>query len=147
MLRHLLAGEYHICLLYSEPGAGSDLAAVQTRADRDGEEWVVNGQKVWTSGALQATHGLLVARTNWDVPKRRGITYFLLPMDQDGVEVRPIKQMTGHSSFNEVFLTNARVPDSLRISALDDGWRVLQTGAGRRADGHGRRPAPACGAG
>ena len=73
------------------------------------------------------THGLLVARTNWDVPKRRGITYFLLPMDQDGVEVRPIKQMTGHSSFNEVFLTNARVPDSLRISALDDGWRVLQT--------------------
>ena len=127
VLRKLLTGEYHICLLYSEPGAGSDLAAVQTRAERDGDEWVVNGQKVWTSGASEATHGLLVARTNWEVPKRRGITYFLLPMRQDGVEVRPIKQMTGHSSFNEVFFTNARVPDSLRISAVEDGWRVLQT--------------------
>jgi alkylation response protein AidB-like acyl-CoA dehydrogenase len=127
VLRKLLTGEYRTCLLYSEPGAGSDLAALQTRADRDGEEWVVNGQKVWTSGARQATHGLLAARTNWDVPKRRGITYFLLPMDQDGVEIRPIKQMTGQASFNEVFFTNARVPDSLRISALEDGWRVLQT--------------------
>ncbi len=144
VLRNLLTGDYHICLLYSEPGAGSDLAAVQTRADRDGEEWVVNGQKVWTSGAMQATHGLLVARTNWDVPKRRGITYFLLPMDQDGVEIRPIKQMTGHANFNEVFLTNARVPDSLRISALDDGWRVLQTALAVERMGMGgglRRPA------
>jgi alkylation response protein AidB-like acyl-CoA dehydrogenase len=127
VLRKLLTGEYRTCLLYSEPGAGSDLAALQTRADRDGEEWVVNGQKVWTSGARQATHGLLAARTNWDVPKRRGITYFLLPMRQDGVEIRPIKQMTGQASFNEVFFTNARVPESLRISALEDGWRVLQT--------------------
>ena len=127
VLRKLLTGEYRTCLLYSEPGAGSDLAALQTRADRDGEEWVVNGQKVWTSGARQATHGLLAARTNWDVPKRRGITYFLLPMRQDGVEIRPIKQMTGQASFNEVFFTNARVPDILRISALEDGWRVLQT--------------------
>lgn len=127
VLRKLLTGEFRTCLLYSEPGAGSDLAALQTRADRDGEEWVVNGQKVWTSGARQATHGLLAARTNWDVPKRRGITYFLLPMRQDGVEIRPIKQMTGQASFNEVFFTNARVPDSLRISALEDGWRVLQT--------------------
>jgi alkylation response protein AidB-like acyl-CoA dehydrogenase len=144
VLHNLLTGDYHICLLYSEPGAGSDLAAVQTRADRDGEEWVVNGQKVWTSGALQATHGLLVARTNWDVPKRRGITYFLLPMDQDGVEIRPIKQMTGHANFNEVFLTNARVPDSLRISAPDDGWRVLQTALAVERMGMGgglRRPA------
>ena len=143
VLRNLLTGDYHICLLYSEPGAGSDLAAVQTRADRDGEEWVVNRQKVWTSGAMQATHGLLVARTNWDVPKRRGITYFLLPMDQDGVEIRPIKQMTGHANFNEVFLTNARVPDSLRISALDDGWRVLQTALAVERMGMGgglRRP-------
>jgi alkylation response protein AidB-like acyl-CoA dehydrogenase len=144
VLRELLTSGYHICLLYSEPGAGSDLAAVQTRADRDGDEWVVNGQKVWTSGAREATHGLLVARTNWDVPKRRGITYFLLPMRQDGVEVRPIKQMTGHSSFNEVFLTNARVADSLRISALDDGWRVLQTALAVERMGMGgglRRPA------
>jgi alkylation response protein AidB-like acyl-CoA dehydrogenase len=127
VLRKLLTGEYRTCLLYSEPGAGSDLAALQTRADRDGEEWVVNGQKVWTSGARQATHGLLAARTNWDVPKCRGITYFLLPMRQDGVEIRPIKQMTGQATFNEVFFTNARVPESLRISAVEDGWRVLQT--------------------
>jgi alkylation response protein AidB-like acyl-CoA dehydrogenase len=144
VLRKLLTGEYHICLLYSEPGAGSDLAALQTRADRDGEEWVVNGQKVWTSGAREATHGLLAARTNWDVPKRRGITYFLLPMRQEGVEVRPIRQMTGHASFNEVFFTNARVPDSLRISAVEDGWRVLQTALAVERMGMGggiRRPA------
>src|SRR5580704_16354381 len=127
VLRNLLTGDYHICLLYSEPGAGSDLAAVQTRADRDGEEWVVNGQKVWTSGARQATHGLLAARTNWDVPKHKGITYFLLPMRQPGVEVRPIKQMTGHQTFNEVFFNDARLPDSLRISEVNDGWRVLNS--------------------
>ena len=142
VLRKLLTGEYRTCLLYSEPGAGSDLAAVQTRADRDGEEWVVNGQKVWTSGARQATHGLLAARTNWDVPKRRGITYFLLPMRQDGVEIRPIKQMTGQSTFNEVFFTNARVPD---IPADQRPGRWLAGPAdrpGRRADEHGRRPAP-----
>jgi alkylation response protein AidB-like acyl-CoA dehydrogenase len=126
-LRRILTGEYRTCLLYSEPGAGSDLAGLQTRAERDGDEWIVNGQKVWTSGAKTATHGLLAARTDWDVPKRRGITYFLFPMEQPGVEVRPIKQMTGHASFNEVFLTDTRVPDSLRISALNDGWRVLQT--------------------
>ena len=145
VLRKLLTGEYHTCLLYSEPGAGSDLAAVQTRADRDGEEWVVNGQKVWTSGGRQATHGLLAARTNWDVPKRRGITYFLLPMRQDGVEIRPIKQMTGQANFNEVFFTNARVPDSLRISAVEDGWRVLQTALAveRMMMGGGIRRAPA----
>jgi alkylation response protein AidB-like acyl-CoA dehydrogenase len=145
VLRKLLTGEYRTCLLYSEPGAGSDLAGLQTRADRDGEEWVVNGQKVWTSGARQSTHGLLAARTNWDVPKRRGITYFLLPMRQEGVEIRPIKQMTGHSSFNEVFFTNARVPDSLRISATEDGWRVLQTALAveRMSMGGGLRRAPA----
>ena len=145
VLRKLLTGEYRTCLLYSEPGAGSDLAAVQTRADRDGEEWVVNGQKVWTSGGRQATHGLLAARTNWDVPKRRGITYFLLPMRQDGVEIRPIKQMTGQANFNEVFFTNARVPDSLRISAVEDGWRVLQTALAveRMMMGGGIRRAPA----
>ncbi len=125
VLPKLLTGEYRTCLLYSEPGAGSDLGGLQTRADRDGAEWIVNGQKVWTSGARTATHGLLAARTNWDVPKHRGITYFLLPMQQPGVEVRPIKQMTGHQTFNEVFFTDARVPDSLRISEVDDGWRVL----------------------
>jgi alkylation response protein AidB-like acyl-CoA dehydrogenase len=127
VLRKLLTGEYRTCLLYSEPGAGSDIAGLQTHAQRDGAEWIVNGQKVWTSGARTATHGLLAARTNWDVPKHRGITYFLLPMEQPGVEVRPIKQMTGHQTFNEVFFTDARVPDSLRISEVNDGWRVLNS--------------------
>ncbi len=127
VVRKLLTGEYRTCLLYSEPGAGSDIAGLQTRADRDGAEWIVNGQKVWTSGAMTATHGLLAARTNWDVPKHKGITYFLLPMRQPGVEVRPIKQMTGHQTFNEVFFNDARLPDSLRISEVNDGWRVLNS--------------------
>ena len=128
VLRKLLTSEYRPCLLYSEPGADTDLAAVQTRAERDGDEWVINGQKVWTTDARQATHGLLVARTNWDVPKRRGITYFMLPMQQEGVDVRPIKQMNGRAEFNEVFLTDVRVPDFMRIGPVEDGWRILQTG-------------------
>lgn len=126
ILRELLTGRFQICLLYSEPGSGSDLAALQTNAQRDGDEWVVNGQKVWTSEARGATYGLLAARTNWDVPKHRGITYFLLPMSQEGVVVRPIRQMTGHAHFNEVFLTDARVSDQLRISPVDGGWKVMQ---------------------
>jgi alkylation response protein AidB-like acyl-CoA dehydrogenase len=115
------------CLLYSEPGAGSDLASLQTRADRHGDEWVVNGQKVWTSGAVGATYGLLAARTDWDVPKHKGISFFVCPMNQPGVEIRPIKQINRGSGFNEVFLTDARVPDALRIGNVNDGWRVLQT--------------------
>ncbi len=126
-LRPLLLGEMVTCLLYSEPGAGSDLAAVQTRAERDGEEWVVNGQKVWTTLAHEADYGLLIARTDWDTPKHKGLTFFVFPLDQDGVEVRPIRQMTGDSEFNEVFFTDARVPDAGRIGAVNDGWRVLQT--------------------
>ncbi len=121
----LLTGEFRTCLLYSEPGAGSDLAGLQTRADRDGEEWLVNGQKVWVSAARQATHGLLPARTNWDAPKHRGITFFLLPMNQAGIEIYPIKQMTGDAIFNEVLLTDVRVSDQHRISDVNDGWRVL----------------------
>ena len=128
VLKRFLTAEYQMCLLYSEPGAGSDLAAVQTRAERDGDEWLVNGQKVWTSGGHTATHGLLVARTDWDVPKHKGLTYFVIDMKQPGVEVRPIKQMTGESHFNEVFFTDARVPDAHRIGDVNDGWRVLQTG-------------------
>ncbi|HEV3312243.1 MAG TPA: acyl-CoA dehydrogenase family protein, partial [Chloroflexota bacterium] len=121
----LLTGEYRTCLLYSEPGAGSDLAGLQTRADRDGDEWVISGHKVWVSAALQATHGLLPARTNWDVPKHKGITFFLLPMDQPGLDISPIKQMTGDSVFNEVVLNDVRVRDGLRISEIDGGWPVL----------------------
>ena len=126
-LRPLLTNESTWCLLYSEPGAGSDLAAVQTRAERDGDEWVVNGQKVWTSFAHQASHGLLIARTNWDVPKHLGITFFFFPMRQPGVEVRPLRQITGGAHFNEVFLTDARVADADRVGEVDAGWRVLQT--------------------
>jgi alkylation response protein AidB-like acyl-CoA dehydrogenase len=116
-----------MCLLYSEPGAGSDLAGLQTRADRDGDEWIVNGQKVWTSQAHRADFGMLIARTDWDVPKHRGITFFWFPMRQPGVEVRPIRQITNEAHFNEVFITNGRVPDANRLGDLNDGWRVLQT--------------------
>ena len=126
VVRDLLFGARG-CLLYSEPGAGSDLASLQTRADRHGDEWVVNGQKVWTSGAVGAMYGLLAARTDWDVPKHKGITFFVCPMNQPGVEIRPIKQINRGSGFNEVFLTDARVPDALRIGNVNDGWRVLQT--------------------
>jgi alkylation response protein AidB-like acyl-CoA dehydrogenase len=126
-IRPLLLDEVRMCLLYSEPGAGSDLAGLQTRADRDGDEWVVNGQKVWTSGAAKADFGMLIARTNWDVPKHRGISFFFFPMKQPGVEVRPLKQVTGESHFNEVFITDGRVPDANRLGDAGQGWRVLQT--------------------
>ena len=126
-LRRLLLDEVAMCLLYSEPGAGSDLAGVRTTAERDGDEWVVNGQKVWTSGGRDAEFGMLIARTDWDQPKHRGITFFWFPMRQPGVEVRPLRQMTGDSRFNEVFITDARVPDSHRLGDLNKGWWVLQT--------------------
>ena len=123
----LLRGEIAMCLLYSEPGAGSDLAGLRTRADRDGDRYVVNGQKVWTSGAATADYGMLVARTNWDVPKHRGISFFFCPMKQPGVQVRPLRQVTGESQFNEVFLTDAVVPAENLLGAENEGWRVLQT--------------------
>jgi alkylation response protein AidB-like acyl-CoA dehydrogenase len=129
-VRPLALGEHRGCLLYSEPGAGSDLAAVQTRADRDGDDWVITGQKVWTSGAAQATHGLLVARSDWDVPKHQGLTFFWFPMRQPGVDVRPIRQVTGGAEFNEVFLDGARVPDANRLGEPGGGWRVLLTALG-----------------
>jgi len=129
-VRALAVGDLRGCLLYSEPGAGSDLAALQTRAERDGDRWVVDGQKVWTSGAREATHGFLVARTDWDVPKHRGLTFFWLPLDQPGVDIRPIHQVTGGAEFNEVFLDHAVVSDADRIGDVDGGWRVLQTALG-----------------
>lgn len=123
-LRRIVTGEDKWCQLFSEPGSGSDLAGLTCHAELSGDEWIVNGQKVWNTGAHVAAYGLLMARTNWDVPKHRGITYFVLPMKQDGVEVRPIKQMNGYQSFNEVFITDARIPADFVVGDQGDGWRV-----------------------
>ncbi len=122
----IVAGEIW-CQLFSEPGAGSDLASVQTRAERDGDEWVVNGQKVWTSGAHIARYGILIARTDPSVPKHSGLTYFVINMDQPGIDVRPIREMTGRAIFNEVYLTDARIPAENQIGGLGEGWGVALT--------------------
>jgi alkylation response protein AidB-like acyl-CoA dehydrogenase len=127
LLEPILSGEHMWCQLLSEPGAGSDLAGLHTRAVRDGDEWVVNGQKVWSSGAHYAHFGILLARTNLDVPKHRGLTCFACPMDIPGIEPRPLRQMTGAANFNEVFLTDARIADEWRIGGVDDGWSVART--------------------
>jgi alkylation response protein AidB-like acyl-CoA dehydrogenase len=127
LLRDFLTERASTCLLYSEPGAGSDLAGVHATAVRDGDKWIVNGQKVWTSGAATADYGLLLARTDWDVPKHKGLSFFILPMKQPGIEVRPLVQITDESHFNEVFISDAEVSDDYLVGGTGNGWRVLQT--------------------
>jgi len=126
-LRRILTGEDAWCQLFSEPGSGSDLAGATTRADFDGERWIVNGQKVWTTSAHHADFGLLLARTDWDVPKHDGLSYFVLDMRQDAVEVRPLRQMNGHASFNQVFFTDAVIPPENQVSTTGNGWKVAMT--------------------
>ncbi|MGD9792825.1 MAG: acyl-CoA dehydrogenase family protein [Acidimicrobiia bacterium] len=126
-LRPLFTGEEVWCQLFSEPGAGSDVASLATRAVRDGDEWIVNGQKVWTTLAHLARWGMLVARTDTEAVKHAGLSYFVVDMHAPGVEVRPLRQMTGEAEFNEVYFTDARVPDAERLGNVGDGWRVSLT--------------------
>jgi len=138
LVRPTVTAEIMWCQLFSEPGAGSDLAGLSTRAEPDGAGgWLVTGQKVWSTGAATADFGLLLARTDVDVPKHEGITAFALPMRQPGVQVRPLRQMNGHASFNEVFLDEARVPAGNVIGQPGDGWRVARATLARE-----RRLAP-----
>lgn len=126
-LRRILTGEDTWCQLFSEPGSGSDLAGALTRAEMKGNKWIINGQKVWTTSAHKADYGLLLARTDWDVPKHAGLSYFVLDMHQPGVQVHPLRQMNGHASFNQVFITDAEIAPEMQVSKLGNGWAVATT--------------------
>lgn len=129
-----MRAEWWCCQLFSEPGAGSDLAGLGCRAERDGDEWVINGQKVWSSGAQYSEWGELIARSDVDAPKHKGMTAFLVPLEGEGIEVRPIKQMSGGTSFNEVFFSDFRVPDTNRLGPVGEGWKVALTTLGFERD-------------
>jgi alkylation response protein AidB-like acyl-CoA dehydrogenase len=146
-VRDIVTGRRAWCQLFSEPSAGSDLAGLQTRAVRDGDQWVVDGQKVWTSGGHHADLGMLLARTDPEVPKHQGITYFALPMHQPGVEVRPLREMTGRSLFNEVFLADARVGHDAVIGGVNQGWAVANTTLMNERTGLGSGAGSALGSG
>jgi alkylation response protein AidB-like acyl-CoA dehydrogenase len=137
-----LSGDHLWCQLFSEPGAGSDLGGLRTRSVKDGDEWVVNGQKIWNSGAQFADYGILVTRSDPTVPKHKGLTYFFVDMKAPGIDVRPIKQIPGVSNFNEVFLTDLRVPDAQRLGDVGEGWRVAITTLMNERVASAVRPAP-----
>ncbi|HTT75632.1 MAG TPA: acyl-CoA dehydrogenase family protein, partial [Candidatus Binataceae bacterium] len=126
-LRRILTGEDNWCQFFSEPGSGSDLAGATTRAELQGDFWIVNGQKVWTTSAHHADHGLLLARTDWDAPKHEGLSYFVIDVKQPGVDVQPLRQMNGHASFNQVFFTDAKVPAENLVGRVGEGWKVAMT--------------------
>ena len=126
-LQKILTSEEVWCQLFSEPGSGSDLASCGTRAVRSGDEWIINGQKVWTSIAQFSKFGMLLARSDTDVPKHEGLSYFIVEMQAPGVEIRPLRQITGSAEFNEVYFTDVRIPDANRVGDVNDGWRVART--------------------
>jgi acyl-CoA dehydrogenase len=126
-LPKLASGEEIWCQLFSEPAGGSDLAALRTRAVKDGDEWVINGQKIWTSGAHYSDYGILVVRTDPSAPKHKGLSYFYLNMKSPGIEIKPIRQLSGDANFNEVYFTDVRIPDNQRLGAVGQGWQVALT--------------------